>query len=398
MTLTTDQESALVMAEAWWRDPGRAERPFRLDGYAGTGKTFIAESFVERLGIDPDRVLAVAPTGKAARVLARRTGWPTSTIHRALYIPIEDPRVTRARARLEAADVSDEASARAELAEAEREASLNFAGNKADFSQYDLIVLDEHSMVGEKEAEDLMALEKPLILLGDPGQLPPVKGRSGFENIRPRWTLTDIMRQGAGSDILHAASKARKGEQLRADDYDGEAFRIVPPKTLPTEEYARYDIVLCGTHKVRRGFNRRIREALGFDRDSFVPAAGEQLVIKRNDYKLGLFNGQIVKAVTDAVPVDYDSATLTVEDDTGRQVELMANILRIRQHVDPKTDIHSVRGSTDIDLAYAMTVHSAQGSEWRSVCVVVDWPGNNFDQWLYTAATRGSEHVTLVMR
>lgn len=395
--LTDDQETAVVLAEAWWRDPARGEKPFRLDGYAGTGKTFVVEHVVGRMGINPDNVLAVAPTGKAARVLARRTDWPTSTIHRALYVPLEDPRVTRARARLEAAeDPGEREEARQQLADAERQAELGFSRNGADLSTYELIVVDEHSMVDERVAADLMALQKPLLLLGDPGQLPPVKGRSGFADVRPRVTLTEVMRQDEGSAILHAAAQARRGQPIRAGDYDDSpAFRVVPPKTLGEDDYAGFDVILVGTHKVRRGFNRRMRQVLGFDRDRPLPMADEPLVVRRNDYRLGVTNGQTVTAVRDAEPIDYDTASLSVRDDLDRVLDVTANVLRVRQHVE-RAEVYGVRGALDVDLAYALTVHSAQGSEWDSVCVVDDWPGNQRREWLYTALTRGSKHVTLV--
>lgn len=398
--LTHDQQVALDLARAWWQRPDRHEQPYRLDGYAGTGKTFVAEHLVDAIGVDPDQVLALAPTGKAARVLARRTGWPTSTIHRALYVPVEDPRVTAAKERLDRA-ISDEPekvpAARAELAEAERRAKLSFSHAGVDLSSYRLVIVDEAPMVGEREAGDLLALGKPMMLLGDPGQLPPVKGRSGFEHVEPKRTLTEIKRQDAGSSILEAAMHVRHGEALVPGEHDDEAFRMVRPRTLDDEAYCRYEMLLCGTHKVRRGFNRRIRRLLGYEDDP-LPKAGERLVIRKNDYRHGLFNGQTVDVLEDAQRVNDMSASVAIRDDTGRELEVCANVLRLREHFERGVDVHWVRATVEVDYAYALTVHSAQGSEWESVCVVDDWPGSDQARWLYTALTRGSRHVTLVTR
>lgn len=397
--LTHDQQEAVERAEAWWRDRPSAQ-PFKLNGYAGTGKTFVVESLIDGLGINPENVLAMAPTGKAARVLALRTGWPTSTIHRALYTPIEDAKVLRARARLEEAerrgDPGARDEARHELADAEREAELGFSRNGTSLEDYQLLVVDEHSMVDERVAADLLELGKPMVLLGDPEQLPPVKGRSGFADMPAAKTLTEIMRQDEGSDILLAANAARRGEPVQTS-YGGSGFRMVPPKTLSSEDYAGFDIVLAGTHKVRRGFNRRMRGVLGHVQDRPTPDHGEQLVVRRNDYRIGVFNGQIVTAETEAEPVDFDTAEIQLRDDLDNVIDCTINTLRVRQHVE-NVDVHSVRGALDIDLAYCLTVHSAQGSEWDNVCIIDDWPGNQRERWLYTALTRGSKNVTLVSR
>lgn len=396
MRFTDDQTLAMTMAEAWWNRPDRFYHPCRIDGYAGTGKTFVVEHLVEKLGIDPKTVLALAPTGKAARVLSRRTDWPTSTIHRALYVPLEDPAVTKAREKLdEAKEPETIETARAELAEAEANAKTGWSKNGGRLDQYRVIVVDEAMMVGERVAADLKALEKPMLLLGDPGQLPPVKDKPGFADVEPKAILKEVMRQDEGSAILEAAMAVRHRRPIPDSAYGTSAFAIVPPKTLDDGDYAGYDVVLCGTHKVRRGFNRRLRRYYGYSDDP-LPKRGERLIVKRNDYRHGLVNGQVIDVTEDAEPIDYTTAAVSVTDDTGFEHELRINVLKLREHFERRVKVHSVRGAIDVDFAYALTVHAAQGSEWPSVCVLDDWGPKDHNRWLYTALTRGSDHVTLV--
>ena len=91
---------------------------------------------------------------------------------------------------------------------------------QSDAADAKLIVLDEVSMVGEEMARDLMSFGKPILVLGDPGQLPPIKGEGAFTRDAPDVMLTEIHRQAAESAIIRLATMARQGEPIGFGEYD----------------------------------------------------------------------------------------------------------------------------------------------------------------------------------
>ena len=91
---------------------------------------------------------------------------------------------------------------------------------KSDAAYAKLIVLDEVSMVGEEMARDLMSFGKPILVLGDPGQLPPIQGEGAFTKDAPDIMLTEIHRQASESAIIRLATMARQGQPIGFGQYD----------------------------------------------------------------------------------------------------------------------------------------------------------------------------------
>lgn len=397
MQLNQEQGRACEALVDWWyRDP---RRPFRLDGYAGTGKTTVVQFMLQELGLHKDTVRLLAPTGKAARILGQKTGLPSSTIHRELYKPVESRRVAQLRrqlAQVPTEDTDQIHELRKELARAEADEGVGFDAKDVDTGAVRLYVVDEASMISEQLARDLQALRVPLVLLGDPGQLPPVKAKPGFEDVQPVATLTQIMRQDEGSAILEAAQAVRNGQKLPFGDRG--AFKRIPRQSLTDEDYAAFDVLLCGTHKFRMAYNRRLRRvAQGSDAPP-LPLPHDRLVCRKNDYRVGVMNGQLLTATTAAeAGVDGVSASVGILDDEGTDHGIQdVSAMRMLQHYDKRVPVYRLDGALDVDYAYALTVHSAQGSEWSRVVVLNDWPGKDYARWLYTALTRGADEVVLV--
>lgn len=94
-------------------------------------------------------------------------------------------------------------------------------------SSADLIVLDEVSMVNQQIAEDLRSFGKKILVMGDPGQLPPVAGAGAFTNREPDAFLAEIHRQAADSPIIRLATAARLGKPIRVGDY-GDGVQVLP--------------------------------------------------------------------------------------------------------------------------------------------------------------------------
>ena len=254
MSLSPQQDAALAAVSAWLR---HGERPvFRLFGYAGTGKTTLARHIAE--GVDGE-VAFGAYTGKAALVMRSKGCTDASTIHSLIY---------RSR----------------EVDEGGPQFVLNRSSAAA---KADLIVIDECSMVDEELGRDLLSFGRPVLVLGDPAQLPPVKGGGFFTDAEPDVMLTEVHRQAKDNPIVRMSIAVREGGRLEIGGF-GES-RVIRRREIDAETVMQADQILVGLNRTRRLYNARIRALKGY-RDP-MPAAGEKLVCLRNDRSKGLLNG-----------------------------------------------------------------------------------------------------------
>jgi exodeoxyribonuclease-5 len=254
MSWSPQQDAALKAVADWLR---RGDRPvFRLFGYAGTGKTTLAKHIAE--GVDGEVVFG-AYTGKAALVLRSRGCTDASTIHSLIY---------RSR-------------------EGDENGPQFVLNRSSSAAKADLIIIDECSMVDEELGRDLLSFGRPVLVLGDPAQLPPVKGGGFFTEAEPDVMLTEVHRQAQDNPIVHLSMQVREGGRLEPGIF-GES-RIIRRREIDATTVMGAGQVLVGLNKTRRLYNGRIRELLGF-RDP-MPAAGEKLVCLRNDKTKGLLNG-----------------------------------------------------------------------------------------------------------
>ena len=178
MKFSPEQDAALK-AVAQWLKTGRPQ-VFRLFGFAGTGKTTLARHIAD--GIDGD-VLFAAFTGKAAQVMRAKGCGNARTLHSLIYRP------------------------RGETTEEKTgEVSPTFALNRrSPAAKASLIVVDECSMVDEALGKDLLSFGAPVLVLGDPGQLPPVSGGGYFTEAQPDALLTEVHRQARENPIIAMA-------------------------------------------------------------------------------------------------------------------------------------------------------------------------------------------------
>ena len=363
MIWSPQQEAALAAVSAWIR---RGEpQVFRLFGYAGTGKTTLAR----QLASDIDGEVAFAAfTGKAALVLRAKGCKEARTIHSMIY-------------RLRDAD-TDEPS---------------FVLNEESAaSKAELIIIDECSMVDEELGRDLLSFGKPVLVLGDPAQLPPVKGGGFFTEAEPDAMLTDVHRQAADNPIIRLSMMVRAGERIPPGDY-GES-RVVRRAEIDATLVREADQVLVGLNRTRRGFNARMRQLAGHA-DPY-PQPDEKLVCLRNDKKKGLLNGGIwivrTAAATRQGKLRYG---VVPDDDPGRKPLRIAVRPEYFDEGEEAVPPAFRRTSDAFDFGYVLTVHKAQGSQWNDV-VLFDESGafrEHRNRWLYTGITRAAERLTIVV-
>ncbi len=368
-----------------------ASQVMLLTGGPGTGKTTSLRGVLalfDQLGLE---TALAAPTGRAAKRLGELCGMEAATIHRLLETQY-DPRSGR----------------------------LVFARDEDDPLRADAVIVDETSMVDILLMRGLLSALRPecrLILVGDPDQLPSVGPGNLFSDlirsgVVPMVRLTEIFRQAAESAIIRNAHGVNRGElpDLRDNKHDFFFLRRKDPARaaetivelvqtrlpqnmgIPPEQIQ----VLSPTRKRVTGtaaLNRAIQEAVNPpapDRPErrfgeYVFRQGDRVMQVRNNYDviwkdglttgMGVFNGDIGRIVE----VDNRSELITV-DFEGRLVEYTPDMLG------------------ELEPAYAITVHKAQGSEYRAVILSVSdgAPVLLTRGVLYTAITRARELLILV--
>ena len=322
---------------------------FRLFGYAGTGKTTLAK----QLAADIDgEVCFAAFTGKAAM------------IYRLRDTDSEEPTFV----------LNDESAA----------------------SKAELIIIDECSMVDADLGRDLLSFGKPVLVLGDPAQLPPVKGGGFFTDAEPDAMLTEVHRQAADNPIVRLSMMVRAGERLPQGAYG--ASRVMRRADIDADLVRRADQVLVGLNRTRRGFNQRMRQLAGHT-DPY-PQAEEKLVCLRNDKKKGLLNGGIWIVKTASAQRNGKLRYGVVpDDDPGKKPLRIAVRPEYFTEGEEAVPPSFKRNSDAFDFGYVLTVHKAQGSQWDDV-VLFDESGafrEHRNRWLYTGITRAAETLTIVV-
>jgi exodeoxyribonuclease-5 len=461
--LNPQQMAAVDDAVRWYNSGVSHEKPYVLQGYAGTGKTTLLKILLLRLGVQLSRAALCAPTNRAAKVLANKTGLFTQTIHKLIYVTIsEEINFQRERLRMweeaisfnqlgEAMIVQSGQNLRDEYRERlaedgmafDEEDYLEFKKERTDtilkfeglelpddvgerqklfdkikgervaehkqkirdlmaedlpvrrkeptelIERYNLIMVDESSMVNEAVGKDIMSFDIPTILVGDPFQLPPVKAKPFWHSHKPQSVLTRIERQkGPGAGIPLAGEKLRKGGQISRN----ESLAIHARNSLEDGSWTSVDQIICGTHKTRERLCRFVRNQMGHT--SAHPQPGEKIVAVYNDKKRGIMNGELYTVLESELTRNSTVTRMKIQDPYGRIIE----------PVDAWTRGFGGRSQTDfLDdqfgkfwWGYAITCHQSQGSEWKNIIVCDDWPGDGHDRWLYTAITRAAVHCDLV--
>jgi len=362
---TPHQDAALSAASTWLKAARGRSSIFRLFGYAGTGKTTLVKHIAE--GVD-GKVLFAAFTGKAACVMRSKGCYSASTIHSLIYKARE----------------SGEETPSFEL------------WNDAPASKAKLIIIDECSMVDAELARDLMSFGVPLLVLGDPAQLPPIHGGGFFTDAKPDAMLTEVHRQAQDDPIVRLSMEIRAGNPLTQGQY-GET-QVVRRDALDPKRVLDADQVLVGRNVTRRAYNARLRERRGFT--DALPMAGDKLVCLRNNRRKGLFNGGLwmVKESPKARR-QIIRMRLKPDEDLGERLIKVSVRPECFTGTIEEFDWPQRKAYDEFDFGYVLTVHKAQGSQWDDVVLFDEsaaFPDNR-DRWLYTGVTRAAKRLTIVV-
>ena len=419
-----------------------------IRGYAGTGKTTLLKSLVKTLNTLKQKSVLLAPTGRAAKVLASYSGHPAWTIHKKIY---------------------RQKSGRDGLGEFVLDRNLH---------KHTCFIVDEASMIGDRSSDsvfgsgdllrDLLDYMESgsgcrLVLVGDTAQLPPV-GLEISPALNPERLisfgykvreieLTDVVRQAEGSGILFNATSIRHLITRGLKDYPRFNFTVYPDITLVSGEelletisssYDRYGtsdtIVVTRSNKRANKFNAGIRREILWREEQVSP--GDLLMVVKNNYFWKdqgntldfIANGDIIRVVkvlsTEEVHghtfanilismPDYQDIELEVKVlldvidldgpslDYEQQKSLYLSVAEdypdevSRKGLSDKVSADPYYNALQVKFAYAVTCHKAQGGQWKSVFLDQGYFTDemltiDYLRWLYTAFTRASEKLYLV--
>ncbi len=366
-----------------------------LTGGPGTGKTTTVNgilSLYDQMGLC---CLLCAPTGRAAKRLTEVTGYEASTIHRLLGAGI-DPHTGK----------------------------LFFSRDEDDPLKADAIIVDEMSMVDIRLLGSLLQAIPPrarLILVGDPDQLPPVGPGFPFSdmlrsNVLPEVRLTEIFRQAQESLIVMNAHRVNRGEMPELKNVKSDFFflpgrseegvaqtvvelcatRLPQNMGIPADQIQ----VLCPTKKGPAG-TASLNKALQMRLNPAAPTKQEKvfgdILFREGDRVMQIRNNyDLLWKKTDgsAIGAGVFNGDVGVIARIDPQLELLTVLF------DDKEADYEFTQLNELELAYAMTVHKAQGSEYRAV-VLSAWSASAYlltRSILYTAITRARELLVIAGR
>lgn len=442
---TTDQEQALAALASYCLSL-QAREVFLLKGYAGTGKTSLIKALVRALPAYKRKTALLAPTGRAAKVMAQYSGKSAFTIHKYIYLPKRDRRGGTV---------------------------FSLKQNKAVNTVY---IVDEASMINDASGDlsgsllaDLLRFVQEgvncrLILVGDGAQLPPVHTEQspaldpdylrlhyGLEVYRTE--LRQVMRQEQGSVLLQNATRLR--EMQEQENYSVpqlstgkdvirllEGFEIEEALQDAFAQAGREGTAIIVRSNKRAGlYNQQIRQRILWQEDEI--STGDYLMVVKNNYfwlpkeskAHFIANGDIVEllqiyefkdlygyrfARVKVRMVDYPneapfetmifldvldmpSAALSWEASQafyGKVLQDYADLpSKFKQHQGVRENPYF--NALQVKFAYAVTCHKAQGGQWERVFVEKPWlPDGRVDldylRWLYTAFTRAEQQIYLI--
>lgn len=442
---TEDQEEALEKL-AYYLAQGGANDLFLLQGYAGTGKTTLIRALVQALEQSQRQHVLLAPTGRAAKVMAQYSGSPAFTIHKFIYQLSRDglgrlQYQVRAQRGKEAVIIVDEASM------IHDRAGLQQGGLLQDLIQF------------KEQGRNCQ-----LILVGDTAQLPPVHTalspamdldhlRRAHHHEVQRVELRQVMRQQEGSEILRNATALRENirqENLSLPEWQcgqevvklKEGYQVEESlQDAYSSQGAQGCLIITRSNKRAVMYNQQVRQRILWQEDEL--AAGDLLMIVKNNYywlpagrqARFIANGDIAElleiyeyqelynrrfARVKIQLIDYPDDpplevwvhldTIDAPSPSLSQEEFQAFgdcVLEDYAELNRKADrIKALRENPfyqalQIKFAYAVTGHKAQGGQWPVVFVENPWlPEGEIDldylRWLYTAFTRAQEKLYLL--
>lgn len=376
-----------------------------ITGGPGTGKTTTINTIIKYFELEGYEIRLAAPTGRAAKRMTETSGYEAQTIHRMLEI---------------SGGISDDNSDRASQ-------GMHFERDESNPLETDVIIVDEMSMVDINIMNSLLkavAIGTKLILVGDVDQLPSVGPGNVLKDIInsgciPVVKLEKIFRQAAESEIVINAHKINKGEHVVLNKYsrdflfvrrDSADAIIAAMCTLIKSKlpgYVNADIndiqILTPSRKSAVGverLNRIMQDFLNPAEVTKMEKTFGDVTFREGDKVMQIKNNyQMEWEKKSRYGITYESGTGIYNGDTGVIEEINTFAERIIvKFEDEKYVSYEFKQLDELELAYAITIHKSQGSEYPAVIIPM-FTGPRMlmtKNLLYTAVTRAKKCVCMV--
>lgn len=371
-----------------------------ITGGPGTGKTTLINAIIKFFEMEGLSILLAAPTGRAAKRMSEATGYEARTIHRMLEL--------------------------SKLTQGDGD-NYTFQRNETNPLETDVLIIDEMSMVDIGLMNALLKavpVGTRLILVGDVNQLPSVGPGNVLKDIINSHCfnvvkLTKIFRQEEGSDIIVNAHKINAGEQINLDNKSKDFFmlrrneanvisaviiNLVKNKLPKYVNATPYDIqVLTPMRKGELGvekLNKALQEALNPPAPDKKEKEYHDMVFREGDKVMQIKNNyQLTWEIKSIFGITVQTGTGVFNGDAGiiREINPFAEYMTV-EFDDNRLVNYSFSQLDELELAYAVTVHKSQGSEYPAVVIpILDGPRLLFNRnLLYTAVTRAKNCVVIV--
>lgn len=374
-----------------------------LTGGPGTGKTTTINGIIQFFGAKNLKISLAAPTGRAAKRMSEATGYEAKTIHRLLEVN---------------GVVNDkDASSHGE-----------FLRNEENPLETDVVIVDEMSMVDISLFNSLLKaipLNCRLVMVGDIDQLPSVGPGNVLHDIiaSERFStvkLEKIFRQAMESDIVKNAHKVNNGEKIKLDNKSSDFFfieesdamhitariwRLLSQKLPKYVDARTSDIQVItpmkkgnlGTYKLNEDLQRALNPKAINKKEYELPNGKilrehDKVMQNKNDYKLDW----IIKGMYD-IPIETGKGVFN--GDIGEVIEIDKLNKKVEVLYDENRYVkYDFTDLDEIELAYAITIHKSQGSEYPAIVIpILDVPRLLSNRnLLYTAITRAKKCVVIV--
>jgi exodeoxyribonuclease V alpha subunit len=371
-----------------------------LTGGPGTGKTTTINAIIRFFEAEGMDILLAAPTGRAAKRMTETTGYEARTIHRLLEIS---------------------------RMSGDLDSKLLFERNETNPLETDVIIIDEMSMVDITLMNSLLkaiTVGTRLILVGDINQLPSVGPGNVLKDIINSHNfnvvkLTKIFRQASESDIIVNAHKINAGESIKMDNKSKDFFLLKRDNT----NIIIQNIITLVSQKIPKYVN-----ATTFDIQVLTPMRKGELGVERlnqvlqqyinppneskreKEFHSGIFReGDKVMQIKNNYQLTWEIKSkygITTENGTGvfngdmgviKEINLFAELVTI-EFDEGRMVEYTFSQLEELELAYAITIHKSQGSEYPAVIMpLLSGPRMLFNRnLLYTAVTRAKDCVVIV--
>lgn len=375
------------------------EHLYLTNDYIVTHNTTLVKHIIAALQVPQERVVYAAYTGKAAKVLKQMGNPNTMTLHKLLF-------------------------------EWKYYEGKLHPIPRTELPEYDIVVVDEISMVTQEFVNLLLKIPNIYILfLGDPGQLKQIGGHQNVLMDSPHIFLDQIMRQALDNEIIKFSMDVREGHPL-PEYYKGKDVQVYPHDQLTDGMLKWADQIICATNKTRVAINNHMRQLYGFSGD---PQKGDKVICLKNDWETfdsdgnPLVNGTIgtlrnspelrykylhkwVSIPPEKHKIPYYKVAINTDEDT-EFAPLDADAQLFTQPEPWLDDYESnivantkKAGATlphEFTYAYAVSCHKAQGSQWNKVLIIEeDFPFNREEhkRWLYTSLTRAASKAVIIRK